>query len=98
MHKVIIGLTIGLSVGTWTGAEIVHRTYYPTLIEQAQEIEDLLNTREEEICKVKESLELCQSEYVKQHKNGRDFITNAWGITLDVTPISDYIKQQTKGE
>lgn len=80
MHRVIIGLTIGLSIGTWTGAEIVHRTYYPTLEEQAHEIESLLNSREEFIDKITESLKLCQTEYIKQHKNGRDFITNSLGI------------------
>ena len=80
MHKVIIGLMIGSVIGTWTGAEIVHREYFPILKKQAQEIETLLNNREEDIVKVKDSLALCANEYIKQHKNGRDFVTNALGL------------------
>ena len=80
MTKVIAGLMLGLSIGTWVGADIVHRHYFPILISQAHEIETLLNTREEEIVKARDSLALCSSEYLRQHKNGRDFVTNALGI------------------
>ena len=80
MAKIVAGLMIGLTIGTWVGADIVHREYFPILKEQAHEIESLLNTREEEIVKVRNSLALCSSEYLKQHKNGRDFVTNALGL------------------
>lgn len=71
---------LGLTVGTWVGADIVHREYFPIMKEQAHEIETLLNNREEEIAKIAVPLVLCRKEYLKQHKNGRDFVTNALGI------------------
>ncbi len=80
MLKVTASLVIGLVVGTWVGADIVHREYFPILKDQAHEIETLLNGREAEIGKVKDSLALCKEEYVKQHKNGRDFVTNSLGL------------------
>ena len=92
--KVMVGLVIGLSIGTWVGADIVHREYYPILQSQAHEIESLLNTREEEIVKVKETLELCRTEYLKQHKNGRDFITNALGIEIINVSGTTIIKEK----
>lgn len=80
MTKIIAGLVIGLTVGTWVGADIVHREYFPVMNDQALEIEALLNVRYAELREVKDSLDLCKKEYVKQHKNGRDFVTNALGI------------------
>lgn len=90
MLKFIAGLMFGLIIGTWVGAAIVHREYYPILKEQTQEIETLLNTREKEIRKVKESLELCKEDYIKQYKNGMDFVI----ITLGIKEINPQIKEK----
>lgn len=67
-------------IGLYVGAEIVHYEYYPIMKEQAEEIERLLNTQAADIEKIKVPLELCRKDYIKQHKNGRDFVTNALGL------------------
>ena len=78
--KVVVGLVIGLCIGTWVGAEIVHREYFPILKSQAHEIETLLNTQQGELEGLLSLIERCQTEYSKQYKNGMDFVVNALGI------------------
>lgn len=67
-------------LGLYAGAEIVHYRYYPIMVEQAGQIENLLNIQSREINIAYDALALCREDYVKQHKNGRDFVTNSLGL------------------
>lgn len=76
----MLGLVVGIVLGVFVGAEIVHHEYFPLLLKQEKELNHLLNTQADELGMAVNKLELCEKDYIKQHKNGRDFVTNSLGL------------------
>lgn len=76
MLKIMVFFLLGM----YLGAESVHYIYYPTLVEQAEEIEHLYNQKISILDQTMPALALCEEEYIKQHKRGRDFVTESLGL------------------